>query len=232
MVSTEEAAKKLNKPIGTYVTVDTGDIASGTVEADGAADILSSVISRFLQNEKSFLVVGLGNMTLTVDALGPLAAEGILATRHIESAFAESIGLTGLKSVSVLAPGVLGQTGMEAYEVIKAVCAAVRPEAVIVIDALAAAEHHRLGKTVQINNFGISPGSGVGNRRREISRQTLGVPVVAIGIPTVAATEHDSLIITSRECDLLTRRSAELIAHAVNFALQPAIGRDILLSLV
>lgn len=231
-IKTEEAEKKLEKPIGTYITFESGSLAHGTVESDGAADELSKIISRFISEEGDALVVGLGNSTLTVDALGPFCVNGILATRHIEKAFLESLGLSGLRRVSAIAPGVLGQTGIETLEIIKSVCDITKPQNVIIIDALAAADTARIGNTIQINNFGIAPGSGVGNSRKELSRRTLERDVLAIGIPTVAATEDESLIITSRESDLLIKRAAELLSHALNFSLQPKIDRSLLLSLV
>lgn len=232
-VETEQASKRLCKPIGRYVTLDVGNIAGGLAETDGAAQILADEIKAMMPQFETALVIGLGNLELTADALGPKTAAGMLATRHIKGDFAESIGLTGLKGVAVLSPGVLGQTGMEAVEIIKSVTSAIEPDIVIAIDALAAADEKRLGTTVQINDCGIAPGSGVGNSRKEISEQTLGVKVLALGVPTVAAVEgKDELMLTLREIDLLTKRAGELLSHALNFALQPNIDREIILSLV
>ena len=231
-ILTDSAAEKTGKPKGTYLTAEVGNIAQGLVEAGGTADVLCRLLCSILPPFSSALVIGLGNPSLTADALGPRTANGVLATRHIEKALAESIGLAGLNSVSVLSPGVLGQTGMEAAEVVRAAVRTVAPDVVIVIDALAAADTARLGTTVQMNNFGIAPGAGVGNRRKEISQHTLGIPVVAVGVPTVTATENENLIITSREIDLLIQRASELLSHAINFSLQQEIDRDILLSLV
>ncbi len=232
-VETEQASDRLCKPMGRYVTLDVGSIADGLAETDGAAHVLADEIRELLPRFKKALVIGLGNLELTADALGPKTAAGILATRHIKSDFAESIGLSGLKSVAVLSPGVLGQTGMEAAEIIKSVTDAISPDVVIVIDALAAADKKRLGTTVQINNCGIAPGSGIGNRRKEISERTLGVGVIALGVPTVAALEgEENMILTLRDIDLLTKRAAELLSHALNFALQPNIDPEIILSLV
>ena len=231
-IKSDDQSRLSGKPKGIYLNIEVGNIATGAVECEKTATVLSRLLSSLLPEFSKALFVGLGNPHLTADALGPKTAEGVLATRHIERRFAESIGLSGLRSVAVMAPGVLGQTGMEAAEIVRAAIKTVEPDAVIVVDALAAADVSRLGKTVQMNNFGIAPGSGVGNRRKELSSRTLGVPTVAIGIPTVAATENEELIITSRDIDLLIKRSGELLAQAVNFSLQRDIDREILLSLV
>jgi spore protease len=231
-IKSDEQSRISGKPKGVYLNIEVGNIATGAIGSEGVAETLSRLLSSLLPEFSKVLFVGLGNPHLTADALGPKTAEGVLATRHIERHFAESIGLKGLRSVAVMAPGVLGQTGMEAAEIVRAAIKTVEPDAVIVVDALAAADVSRLGKTVQMNNFGIAPGSGVGNRRKELSCRTLGVPTVALGIPTVAATENDDLIITSRDIDLLIKQAGELLAQAVNFSLQCDIDREILLSLV
>lgn len=195
--------------------------------------------------KENLLIAGLGNTDITPDAVGPLTVKHILATRHISGQFAENIGLKGLKSVSVIAPGVLGQTGIETTELIKGAIAAVKPDAVIVIDALAAMSAERLFKTVQLCDTGISPGSGVKNARREISGKTLGIPVIAIGVPTV--TDADSLayeltgkepekscdmFVTPKEVDLLCDRISEILSSALNRFLQPEIEEDIISQLV
>lgn len=233
-IKTEHAAKKLSKRVGRYVTFDVGDIAAGLTETDGAASIIAEEIKNMVGDFNSALVIGVGNPNLTADALGPKTADGVLATRHLKKDFLEHIGLTGLKSVAVLSPGVLGKTGMEAVEIIKSVAKTAKPDVVIAVDALASADNERIGHTVQLSNTGISPGSGIGNKRREISEDTLSLPVIALGVPTVADfhTENRSFIVTMREIDLLTNRAAELLSHALNFALQPNIERDVLLSLV
>lgn len=233
-IKTEQAARKLSKKIGRYVTLDVGDIAAGLTETDGAAEIIAAEIKDMVGDFSTALVIGVGNPNLTADALGPKTADGVLATRHLKKDFLENIGLTGLKSVAVLSPGVLGKTGMEAVEIIKSVCETTNPDVVIAVDALASADNARIGRTVQLSNTGISPGSGIGNKRREISESTLSRPVIALGVPTVADfhTENRSFIVTMREIDLLTSRAAELLSHALNFALQPNIDREVLLSLV
>ena len=135
------------------------------------------------------MAAGLGNSDITPDALGPAAARRIFATRHIPPELSKTAGLENLRQVAVIAPGLLGQTGIEAGELIKAAADRIKPDAVIVIDALAAKSPNRLFKTVQICNTGISPGSGVKNSRKEISEKSGGVPVIALGVPTVIDTD-------------------------------------------
>ena len=136
----------------------------------------------------------------------------------------------------MLSPGVLGQTGIETAEIIRAVCDATHPQAVIAVDALAAAGIERLGSTVQLSNAGISPGSGVGNARSELSKTTLGVPVIALGIPTVTDSATlggvGGFIVTPRDIDMLILRASELLAAAINLSLQPDTDEELLLSLV
>ena len=190
-------------------------------------------------------MAGLGNTDITPDAVGPLTVRQILATRHITGQFAESIGLKGLKSVSVISPGVLGQTGIETTELIKCAVDATKPDAVIVIDALAAGSAARLFRSLQLCNTGITPGSGVKNSRREISEKTLGVPVIAIGVPTVMDAESlaaeltgceteksADMFVTPKDVDLLCGRISEILSQALNIFLQPEIDRDIIAQLV
>lgn len=234
-VEDEETAKNLGKPCGRYLTFDMGNIAAGLAETDGAEELLAEEIRIMSGSAETVLVIGVGNTEITPDALGPRVADRVLATRHLSSEFRKSLGLR-FKSVSVLSPGVLGRTGIESAEVIKAVCRLVNPQAVIAVDALAASDVKRLGTTVQISNAGISPGSGVGNRRKEISEKTLRVPVVAIGVPTVTDSANfggkGGFLVTVRDIDLLISRAGELLSHSLNIALQPDIPREILYSLV
>ncbi len=245
---TEEMSKRINKPKGMYITVDVPYLAEDIDTEDEASEIIAEEIRKLLpQNKNGILVVGLGNRDITPDALGPAAAEKILATRHIDDGFAKKIGLEGLKKVSVLFPGVLGQTGIETGEIINGITDKTKPDAVIVIDALAAKSIERLGSTVQISDTGISPGSGVGNRRKEISRNSLGIPVIAVGIPTVADAETflgdlsgqmndnreiSKMIVTPREIDTIIKQSALLLGCSINKALQPFIDSEILKNLV
>ena len=253
-VTNEAGAVSLGKPIGKYITADIPPLSEDAVFDSEAAEALSRELDDLIPKDGDILVAGLGNNDITPDALGPKAASRILATRHITGETAKLAGLDGLRRVAVLAPGVLGQTGMETGEIIAGIAAKIKPAAVIVIDALASHRLKRLGCTVQMTDSGISPGSGVGNNRKEISKSTLGIPVIAIGVPTVVeattlayditGSEPDSerlseieprgskMIVTPREIDTLISRAAALISHAVNCSLQKSLSPDELMMLV
>lgn len=246
----KEAADVIGKPVGEYITVELDEFSYDTELLDDRMKSISTQISSLLPNgDGTVLVAGIGNKDITPDALGPRCAEGIFSTRHITSELAEEIGLDRLNPVCSLATGVLGQTGIETGEIIKSVADAIKPKAVIVIDALAAAGLERLGRTVQITDTGITPGSGVGNKRAEISKNTLGVPVIAIGVPTVVdavtlakdmtgnktateSAEAQNMMVTPREIDVMIERASKLIALCVNCALQPKTDPELLLSVV
>ena len=197
------------------------------------------------EKREKIMVVGLGNTEITSDSVGPKTAEKILATRHIMGKFAENIGLKGLKSVSVIAPNVLGKTGIEVSELVLGAVETVKPDAVIVLDALCSKSVERLFSCIQLCDNGISPGSGVKNSRKELSHKTLGVPVVAIGIPTVVdaltiafeltgeeAKEHIDMIVTPKDADLLCEKTSQFLSEVLNVFLQPEIEREVILSLV
>lgn len=246
----KEAADVIGKPVGEYITVELDEFSYDTELLDDRMKSISTqILSLLPKGDGTVLVAGIGNKDITPDALGPRCAEGIFSTRHITSELAEEIGLDFLNPVCSLATGVLGQTGIETGEIIKSVADAIKPKAVIVIDALAAAGLERLGRTVQITDTGITPGSGVGNKRAEISKNTLGVPVIAIGVPTVVdavtlaramtgnktATENaeaQNMMVTPREIDVMIERAAKLISLCVNCALQPETDPELLLSVV
>ncbi len=244
-IKTEEAAKYIGKPKGKYITLESDGVIN-LFELCGLREIVAREIKQVLcETSGNVLVVGIGNITITPDALGPKVAEGVLATRHVSGELAEKIGLTGLKSVSVLSPGVLGQTGIEVKEIIKGAILSVNPSVIILVDALAARDIGRLCNTVQISDKGICPGSGVGNSRSEISVETVGVRCVTIGVPTVVdastlcydltgneSPNHEQLIVTPRDIDRLIERSSKVISEALNIALQPEIDSGILMAVV
>ncbi|MEA4883515.1 MAG: GPR endopeptidase [Clostridia bacterium] len=195
-VLTDQAARALGKAVGNYVTIDAPDLPIRDRElesqvADALAHELVAMIRASYDNldfwqvpDFTTLVCGLGNWNATPDAIGPLVAGKVMVTRHVYSMTPpEKRG--GLKSVAAVSPGVLGITGVETAEIISGVVARVRPNLIIVVDALAARSVSRLGTTVQLSDTGIQPGSGVGNRRFGITRQSMGVPVIAVGVPTV-----------------------------------------------
>lgn len=242
-ITDEEGSEKLRKPIGTYITAE---LASSDLKASFDETIITTIadeLQRLLPSEGTILVVGLGNADITPDAIGPKTASLILATRHLDKEIIRNTGLGGLRPTAVFTPGVLGKTGVESADSIKGIAKSVNPSAIIVIDALAARRISRLGCTIQISDTGISPGSGVGNRRNTINKDSIGVPVLSVGIPTVVDVqtlvsdltddhaeiqnkEHSEMIITPREIDLVVEHASRLIALSVNKALQPNLSID------
>lgn len=233
------------KPKGTYITVKLRNINLLTDFSAVEKAIEKSLENLLIKAKKSVLVVGLGNREITSDCIGPYTAEKILATRHISEEFSKKIGLERLQKVSVITPSVLGKTGIESSEIVKAVVDKTKPDAVIVIDALCANTVENLFSVIQLCDSGISPGSGVKNTRKELSFATLGVPTVAIGVPTVVeasvlakelsgkdAVNKLDLLLTPKDTDLLSHRISEILAHALNAFLQPYIDREVLFSLV
>jgi spore protease len=233
------------KPKGKYATVKTGKIDLLT-DTDSLYKALEFCLEKLTpKRRENVLVVGLGNCEITSDSIGPFTVGKILATRHIIGDFADKIGLSGLKSVSAIAPNVLGKTGIEASVTVAAITEKIKPDLVIVIDALCASDTKNLFSVIQLTNTGISPGSGVKNSRKELSFTTLGVPTVAIGVPTVVeaktivenatnfkAKSMENLLLTPKDTDLLSHRISEEIARAINCFLQPDTDREILLALV
>ena len=224
-ILTPRGAAAVGKPKGRYITACLPPLTDDERDLSRHAALIGKELAAMLPPEGTVLVVGLGNRTVTPDALGPATADLVLATRHIGGEFARAAGLTDLRPTAVVTPGVLGQTGTESSETVRGVCREIHPCAVIVVDALAAGEAQRLGRTVQLCDSGIAPGSGVGNDRRPLNREVLGVPVIAMGIPTVvdAAMEGCApMMVTPREIDLMIARGAKLLAMSIHAALQPA----------
>lgn len=240
-VRSPAASEKLCKPIGVYHTVTLDPVLRREETAfSSAAELISGLIGDLLLKNEDFsaLVVGLGNRAITPDAVGPHTMESVLATRHLRAQpndlFPE------FRPVCVLSPGVLGTTGIEAARMIKAVAADLHPDVVIAVDALACSEPERLCRTIQITDTGITPGSGVGNDREALNRESLGIPVIAVGVPTVMdiRTVSDSdalkgLFVTPRDIDTTVSDFSKLAGYAINLALQPALSildLDLLLS--
>ena len=185
----EEGEKAIGKPIGTYVTVDMKNLRlAGDEELEKASNIISeeikAIVNEKISNQDEVLIVGLGNQFVTPDSLGPKVVSEIEVTRHLLK-YAPECVVPGARSVSAIAPGVLGTTGIETLEIIKGIVNNVKPKMLIVIDALASKSIERISSTIQISDTGIVPGAGVGNTRKELSVNTLGIPVVAIGVPMV-----------------------------------------------
>ena len=242
VISSEEGAKRLGKAKGRYLTITLPPLWKGAgEEMERATALLARHLGEMLPREGMVLTLGLGNPSITADALGPKTANGILATRHLTQLVDPFF--RSLRASAVLAPGVLGQTGLESGEIALAVVKAFSPAAVIAVDALAAADTARLGNTLQLSDTGIVPGAGAMNRRQELSRRTLGVPVLALGIPTVcdalsfAASfleqgqsfspavqqRYDPFLVTPKEIDQLAQRGAAILSAGINQALYPSL---------
>ena len=183
----EEGVKKIGKPIGNYGTLEFGDF----VYYDGnriveLSEVLAKELSKLIKLEEDMttLVVGLGNWNITPDAVGPQVVSKIMVSRHLKEYMPNEID-EGIRPVCAISPGVLGLTGIETSEIIKGVVDRIKPNLIICIDALASRRTQRVNRTIQLGDTGIVPGAGVGNRRLELSEKTLGVPVIAIGVPTV-----------------------------------------------
>lgn len=224
-ISKEEASKRIGKAMGRYLTLEPETTLELTpANADESARAISCELNKLLHEPKSILVVGLGNDSITPDSLGPRVSEHIFATRHIHFN-APELAYDGLKSVSTIAAGVMGQTGIETQELLLPLIKSISPEAVIVVDALACSDVSHLGRTIQLTDTGISPGSGVMNARKELSNATLGIPCIAIGVPTVADAGGDgkTLMVTPKNIDKLVSSAASLISGGINMSLHPSM---------
>lgn len=238
----QRGEEALGKRAGSYLTVDLTTFwqrKSGFF--DRAVRAVGSELKSLIPEEGGVLVVGLGNAAMTPDAVGPLAADHVLVTRHLISAMPKHF--SGFRSVSVFRAGVLGTTGVESAEAVRGIVAQVQPSLVIAVDALASRRTGRVCATVQLSDTGIAPGSGVGNHRAALDRETLGVPVVSIGVPTVvdAATlaadlleesgagdfdpeklqaGQQNFMVTPRDIDAQVRDLAKVVGYGINWALQ------------
>ena len=244
-ILTPQAAERLGKGVGKFITVETDAFSDVAAVSDGRLSALIKSIKALLpKGEGTVLVAGVGNADMTSDSLGPQTASKIFATRHIDDELHKHAGFDKpLRSVAAVSSGVLGQTGIETGEYLKSICEAVKPCCVITVDALAAGSVSRLGTTVQMSDTGIAPGSGIGNTRGRIDEKYLGVPVIAIGVPTVVdalclateltGVEHgkfskenrgkgEGLVVAPKDIDLLVKNASYLLAMAINCALQPA----------
>ncbi len=237
-IRSDRASKELCKPMGRYVTMELDALFRREEDAFRRAceELAGELRAQLaLKEGESVLVVGLGNPDITPDAVGPLAAEQVLVTRHLKERMPADFAL--FRPVSVFRSGVLGTTGVESAELTGAVAALVRPDRIVAIDALAARETRRLCRAVQVSDTGIIPGSGVGNARSALTAETMGVPVVSVGVPTVvdartlcadlaggAAPEGTGeLFVTPRDIDSRVRDAARLVGYAVDLAIQNSL---------
>ena len=196
-IETENGAKMMGKPVGTYLTLEVPDMASAD---DGyhreISETLAGFLEKYVENEEtkkeyskekgcSILTVGLGNREVTPDALGPYVVDQLNITRHMVQEYGRYGVEEESRIVSAIVPGVMAQTGMETAEIVQGVVKETKPDMILVIDALAARSIRRLGRTIQLTDTGITPGSGIGNHRNAINRKSVGVPVISLGVPTV-----------------------------------------------
>lgn len=250
LVNDKNGEQNTGKPIGKYVTVQTGQTQSlDSVASEKLMHLLSKTLRSFLPDEDgTCLLVCLGNSNITADAIGPLCAQNFIVTNHIYENDKDLFASLCLRRTCCICPGVAGKTGIETASLVKIAVEQISPSFVIAIDALASRHLSRLATTIQICSTGISPGSGVGNNRRELSQKTLGVPVIAIGIPTVVDartlcynilssaydknqislpndTEQmifsscDGFFVSPKETDSIVRACAKLVGYSVNMAL-------------
>lgn len=201
----ENGKNKIGKEIGTYVTIEIKDIEVISKEnIEKASNILAKQIDELIKPYNSVLVVGLGNIDTTVDSIGPKVIKDLGITRHLKKYVPELVE-ENAKEISGIAPGVLGTTGIETQEILKGIVEKVAPDAIIAIDALISRDISRLFKTIQITDTGIVPGGGVGNTRKEISKNTMGIPVIAIGVPTLV----EAATIVADSIDLIANQFEE-----------------------
>lgn len=241
-VTSPEGEQAVNKPMGTYLTLELDGLLERQPDAfPRAVRALAAELTPMLQlaEKAPVLVVGLGNRAITPDAVGPKTADHTMVTRHLVEREPQHFGM--FRPVAALAAGVLGTTGVESGELVHAVVERIHPACVIAVDALAARSVRRLCRTIQIASSGITPGSGVGNARKALNQETLGVPVVALGVPTVvdAATlaadlagdqlpegaldGAPSLIVTPKDIDTHVSDVAKVIGYGINLAVQEGL---------
>lgn len=238
-IETENGAKAMGKPVGTYITLEAPRLSEPDEDyhrevSEKMAEYLQELMGT--EKEKSVLVVGLGNREVTPDALGPETVGNLMITRHVIREYGKAaLGREKVHQVSGIVPGVMAQTGMETLEIVKGIVEETKPDLVVAIDALAARSSKRLNRTIQISDAGIHPGSGVGNHRNSLTKETLGIPVVALGVPTVvnAATiiydatgnsdaitpNLNGMFVTPKDIDETIKRLSYTISEALNLAL-------------
>lgn len=241
-VQTQEAAKKLDKPMGSYITLTMEKEALQDKRCrEAASKRIAHELKTLIEGLGSALAVGLGNRRITPDALGPRTMEGLLVTRHVKKHCPELIN-ESVRTVSAFSAGVLGVTGIETAEAVSGMTRAVEPDFLIAVDALAAMESDHLGCMVQLNDTGISPGAGVGNFRASLNKETLGIPVIAIGMPLVLTAEailEDglrrldmrepprknleesflSMVVTPKDIDAMVEDAASMLSLGLNLGL-------------
>ena len=239
-IVSERGAREMGKSRGTYLTLEAPGLASPDEDYHReVSEMIADLLRELTGTAESVLVAGLGNRDVTPDALGPQAVSNLMITRHLIREYGrEMMGMDGCCVVSGIVPGVMAQTGMETSEILQGIIEETRPDLLIVIDALAARSTRRLGRTVQITDTGIQPGSGVGNHRGSLTKESLGIPVIAIGVPTVveaAAIVYDAqgncekmpphlngMFVTPKNIDELIRQLSFTLSEALNMVFSEA----------
>ena len=265
-ITTQNSAKLLGKPKGTYITLeipglcDCGENSDVSENHEEIAKEISGHLKRLLPKKEQtlkVLIVGLGNRNVTADALGPAVAEHLYVSRHMLQEFGElALRKRNAAITSCIVPGVMAKTGMETAEIVKGIVKVTKPDAVIVIDALASRSTKRLNRTIQISNTGIHPGSGVGNHRNAIDEEVLGIPVIAMGVPTVvdaativadalekmhkelnetvflqardsvALSQLHNMYVTAKDIDATIKRVSFTLAEALNMTFEGEEARE------
>lgn len=227
-ITNQNGAQKLGKTEGNYVTIEAPNLKYSIDDYESVCEIIAEEINKMVEitSETLTLVVGLGNRHITPDAIGNEVVSNLMVTNHIKDNLA---GFDFMSGVCAVAPGVLGTTGIETLEIIKGVTDRVKPQLIIAVDALAAADIRRVNTTIQIADTGIQPGAGVGNNREGLNEKTLGVKVIAVGVPTVIDASNISdmeipkevapLMVTTKDIDLVIERMAKTVANGINMAL-------------
>ena len=233
-IVSERGAREMGKSRGTYLTLEAPGLASPDEDYHReVSEMIADLLRELTGTAESVLVAGLGNRDVTPDALGPQAVSNLMSTRHLIREYGrEMMGMGGCCVVSGIVPGVMAQTGMETSEILQGIIEETRPDLLIVIDALAARSTRRLGRTVQITDTGIQPGSGVGNHRGSLTKESLGIPVIAIGVPTVveaAAIVYDAqgncekmpphlngMFVTPKNIDEMIKQLSFTLSEALN----------------
>ena len=227
-VINDNGARAINKLKGRYITIDAPDLKYSTEDYEKVCKMLSEDLRVMCENKDKILVVGLGNRQITPDALGSEVVDRLLVTTHLKEYMPNEFG-DDYSSVSAIIPGVMGSTGIETVEIVKGVLENTKPDIVIAIDSLAGADINRVTTSIQLTDTGIAPGSGVGNHRNGLNRESLGVKVIAIGVPTVIAAEllgggdiaeeFKSLMVTTKDIHLVIKRMSKTVANGINMAL-------------
>lgn len=236
-VLNDNGAKTLNKMIGRYITIDAPDIKNSIDDFESVSKMLANDLRELCGTSRKTLVVGLGNRAITPDALGGEVVDKLLVTSHMKRYMPDVLD-DSYGNVSAISPGVMGTTGMETVDIIKGITDTDKPDIIIAIDSLAGADINRVTTSIQIADTGIAPGSGVGNHRNGLNEDTLGIKVIAIGVPTVIAAEllggeeleeeYRSLMVTTNDIDAVIKRMSRTLANGINLALHKGITlRDI-----